>query len=377
MHDKVVKVLHMTKLGAGGISTLTININKCLNLEKVRFDYLVFENEKTFYEDVVEKLNAKKRVVDVTKYSNKLLLYWKKYIGVKSLLKRYPYDVVHVDASTPLDVVIGFAAKHTGVKTVILHSHISGDTKKSMFRTFYMNFCRFLMKYTFTHYFAISDSSAKFMFPRSIYRKRDFKIYKNGIIADNYKIDLEKREQLRNKLGVTNKFVLGHIGRFSPEKNHVFILEVFKEILKVRKDSVLLLIGTGVLKDQIETESKRMGIDRYVIFYGTSHDVPGLLNVMDSFIFPSQFEGLGISAIEAQCSGLHTFCSEGIPNETNISDRFHQIAGYNPCKWAKRILNEDYTSERMDKIDDVKKAGFDILTVAKELENFYIQISDI
>lgn len=373
MHDRIVKVLHMTKLGAGGISTLTVNINKCIDLNKVRFDYLVFENEKTFYEDIVKKYKAEKKVVNIKKYNkNKLFLYWKKYVGVKKLLREYHYDIVHVDASTPLDVVVGLAAKHSGIKTIILHSHIAGDTKKSALRLIYMNLCKLLMKFTFTHYFAISDLSAKFMFPKSIYDNKNYVIYKNGIIAENYVPDLKKRYLLRNKLKIDGKFVIGHIGRFSLEKNHEFIVAIFCEVLKKKEDAILLLIGEGSLKSIIEEKCKKLNISDKVIFYGTTHEIPVLLSAMDAFIFPSKFEGLGIAAIEAQCSGLNTFCSDRIPEEANVTKMFHRIKGFDSKKWAFEILNVDYKTKRIDYVLDVQKAGFDIKMVAKKLEEFYI-----
>lgn len=373
MHDGVIKVLHMTKLGAGGISTLTVNINRCLDLEKVRFDYLVFENEQTFYENEVKKYKAEKRVVDIKKYEkNKFLLYWKKYVGVRALLKQYRYDIVHVDASTPLDVVVGLAAKHEGIRTIILHSHISGDTKHSRFRSFYMNFCKVLMKFTFTDYFAISDSSARFMFPKSIYEHKQYKIWSNGIIADNYIIDLEKRNIIRKKLGISDEFVVGHIGRFSSEKNHEFLVNLFAEFLKKHNNSILLLVGAGPLKGSVEKQCKTLDIEDKVIFYGTTHEIPDVLNAMDTFVFPSKFEGLGIAAIEAQCTGLITFCSDGIPEETNVTDLFRRINGYDVQTWIRKIEKENFEAKRVNKISDVKRAGFDIDTVAREMEEFYI-----
>lgn len=370
----MVKVLHMTKLGAGGISTLTININKCIDLQKVKFDYLVFENEKTFYEDMVKELGGEKRIVDVQKYSNnKFLLYWKKYKGVKRLLHSYYYDVVHVDASTPLDVVIGLAAKHSGVKTIVLHSHIAGDTKKSRVRTIYMNICRSLMKSSFTHYFAISDSSAKFMFPKTVYSNKNYSIYRNGIIADKYIPDSMKRDEIRRKLGIEDKFVVGHIGRFSNEKNHEFLMNVFAEIAKQNSRAVLLLIGTGPLVDTIKEKCKKLKIYEKVIFYGTTYEVPSLLDAMDVFVFPSKFEGLGIAAIESQCSGLPTFVSEGVPNEADISDLFIRINGFYPDEWAKKIIEYDYEQKRKGRVIEVKNAGFDIKMVAEKLEAFYVQ----
>lgn len=369
----MIKVLHMTKLGAGGISTLTVNLNSLIDLTKVHFDYLVFEDENTFYEDKVKILEAEKRIVDVTKYRDKkLLLYWKKYSMTKKLLKRINYNVMHVDASTPMDVVIGVAAKHAGVKRIVLHSHIAGDNKHSVARTVYMNVCRFVMKFVFTDYIAISQNSAKFMFPKNISRKGQYTIIRNGIIAEKYKFEISMRERKRTELGIKdNEFLLGHIGRFSPEKNHSFILDTFSVFHLEHQNSKLLLIGDGPLRAEIEGFIKELGITDSVILYGTSPEVPQLLQAMDAFIFPSKHEGLGISAIEAQCSGLPTYCSEGIPEETRVTELFHRIRGFDPSIWAKQIKC-NIEKDRQDRISKIKNAGFNLSATAEELQNFYI-----
>lgn len=187
--SKVVKVLHMAPLGSGGISKLTVTINGLIDLKKVKFDYLVFKDEKTFYEDIVYKYAAEKKLVDVSKYKNKLLLYWKKYQLTYKMLLKNKYDVVHVDASTPMDVVIGMAAKKAGVNYVIIHSHIAGDNKHSWFRSFYFDVCRRKMIGVFDDYIAISDSAAEFMFPTSIVKEKKYRIVSNGIVADEYHYD--------------------------------------------------------------------------------------------------------------------------------------------------------------------------------------------
>lgn len=365
----------MTKLGAGGISTLTVNINELIDLNKIKFDYLVFEDEHTFYEDRVKQYGAEKKAVDVTEYiDRKLLLYWKKYQLTKKMLKKENYDVMHIDASTPMDVVIGLAAKHAGVKVRILHSHIAGDNKKSVFRSFYLNCCRLLMLSTITDYFAISNVSAAFMFPKKIARNHDFTIIKNGIIADRYVFDEKKRICVRSKLGIEKQFVFGHIGRFSEEKNHIFLIDVYAQICRKRSDTVLLLIGDGILKDKIIQECHKKGIANKVIFYGTTTDVPDILCGMDSFIFPSRYEGLGIAAVEAQCSGLPTFCSQGVPEEAKVSELFHTIEGYDPIVWADKILKKCTIKNRHDHIALVKEKGYDIALVAKELQDFYLGV---
>ena len=372
MRQDLIRVLHMTKLGAGGISTLTVNINKLIDRSRFMFDYLVFENKKTFYEDTVYEFGGKKVVVDVEKYEDKkLVLYWKKYQLTKEMLRREHYDIVHVDGSTPMDVVIGLAAKHAGVKTRIIHSHIAGDNKHSLARTVYLSICRRWMKRTFTDYIAISEAAAKFMFPKSIYKKGKYLIVNNGIVADNYSFDENSRTEVRECLGIDKGcFVVGHIGRFSKEKNHDFLIDVFIEISKRNSNSKLLLVGEGDLVDQIKKKVNNLGLNEKVIFYGTTKEIPKLLCAMDCFVLPSTFEGLGIVAIEAQCSGLPTFCSEGIPDSAGITKCFISVKGNDSKEWADKIVNYPIR-DRSDNISQVKAAGYDLAQSVQYLQKYY------
>ena len=370
--SKVVKVLHMAPLGSGGISKLTVTINGLIDLKKVKFDYLVFKDEKTFYEDIVYKYAAEKKLVDVSKYKNKLLLYWKKYQLTYKMLLKNKYDVVHVDASTPMDVVIGMAAKKAGVNYVIIHSHIAGDNKHSRFRSFYFDVCRRKMIGVFDDYIAISDSAAEFMFPTSIVKEKKYRIVSNGIVADEYHYDETVRQEWRKRLNVENNFLVGHVGRFSKEKNHKFIIEVFGKLIQIVPSAKLLLIGEGGLKPEIEKLVAEKGLSDKVIFYGISHEIPKLMLAMDAFIFPSHYEGLGIAAVEAQCSGLPLFCSKGIPEETCLTPVFNYVDGADPKNWARAIASSQ-GAERKDYVDEVKNAGFDIIHIAKEMEEYYIE----
>lgn len=370
--SKVVKVLHMAPLGAGGISKLTVTINGLIDLKRVKFDYLVFKDEKTFYEDIVYQYGAEKKLVDVSKYKNKLLLYWKKYQLTYKMLLNNDYDVVHVDASTPMDVVIGMAAKKAHVKLVVIHSHIAGDNKHSKLRDFYLEICRRKMIDVFDDYIAISDSAARFMFPDKIVKQKKYSLVANGIVADEYRYDESERDEQRKQLHVENNFLVGHVGRFSPEKNHKFIIEVFSKLLSIVPTAKLLLIGAGELNAEIEKMVTEMGLNDKVIFYGISHEVPKLMLAMDAFIFPSHYEGLGIAAVEAQCSGLPVFCSKGIPEATKLTPVFKYVDSANPDKWAQAIM-ESRGTIRKDYIDEVKSAGFDIIHVAKEMEEYYIE----
>ena len=373
--NRPIKVLHMTMLGAGGISTLIVNINRCLDLNRVKFDYLVFRDRKEFYEDDVVALNAEKKIADVENIKNKLLLYYQKYKKTKSILENGYYDVMHVDASTPLDVVIAAAAKKAGVKCVIFHSHNAGVDSKNIFKKFYNNICKAVMPYFVTDYFSTSDVAAEFMFNKKVARSHSYKIIKNGIYADNYCYSEEKRKEFRNTIGVQDEFVIGHIGRFSTQKNHAFIIQMFKELVAIENKARLILVGDGPLRQEIEQQVVEYGLREKVIFYGLTKDVTSVLCGFDAFVFPSLWEGLGIVGIESQCSGLPTYCSRCVPYEANVSDLFIKMNTDKPKDWAVKIIQDrvNYQTGRQSRINEIIQAGFDIRPSAEMLQDYYIE----
>ena len=370
---ETVKVIHMAHLGSGGISNLTVTINELIS-ENIKFDYLVFRNKKEFLEDKAVSLGGKKQVIDVENIKNDFLKFFIKMRAMVALFKREGYDVVHVDASTPYDVMVAVAAKIAGIPTIVMHSHNDDFHGKKPLRDALIPFYKVLMKAVVTDYFTISEKSAKFMFPKSIYEEKKYTLVKNGIDVEKYTFNENIRSKIREELGVQDKVVVGHVGRFVYQKNHDFILEAFAEFHKRCANSVLLLIGEGVLLSKMQEKAKNIGIADAVIFYGVTYDIPGMLQAMDMFIFPSRFEGLGIVAIESQAAGLPTLCADTIVDEVNITSKFVRVHGWNPSDWADKmnalLLDRD---NRTDCKEEVIKAGYDIRTTVKQLEIFYTE----
>ena len=173
---------------------------------------------------------------------------------------------------------------------------------------------------------------------------------------------------------VDNKFVIGNIGRFSIQKNHEFLLDIFNEVLKKNPNAVLLLIGDGPLENKIKEKTKNLGIEKSVIFYGTTSSTNKLYQAMDCFVLSSLFEGLPIVLVEAQAAGLKTLCSDAITQEAKITG----LLDYLPLsgtqeKWAEKILSYNDRYERKDLFKEVKNAGYDIKQSAKRLEEIYVR----
>ncbi len=376
MVNKPIHVAHMIPMGAGGISTLTVSMYDLMNHDNVKYSYLMFRDAEEFYEEKVKEAGCKKIIVDTECLGAFKKFYTKLFVVGKSL-KKNNVDIMHVDASSPYDVIIAISAKIGGVKTVIMHSHNDNFEKDAnKIRNFLMPVFKLLIPFFTDYYIACSSTAAEFMFPQRVLKKETILILKNGIMAEKYIFDENIRNDVRNKYNISDKFVVGHVGRFVEQKNHDFLIDIFNSVVKMEPNSVLMLIGTGDYEERIKKKVDDLKLGDKVIFVGTSHEVNKLMNAMDVFVFPSLFEGLGMVAVEAQASGLPTICANTIPLEAKVSDLFEQIdLNASPQIWAEKILAKKNTSkERHNMYDFVSKAGYDVKESAKILEKQYIKI---
>ena len=221
------------------------------------------------------------------------------------------------------------------------------------------------------NYFACSDSAGRYFF-----KGRKYMVVKNAIMTEKFAYSEEVRKKIRSGLNLEGKFVIGHAARFAEHKNHTFLIDVFAEILKIRPESQLLLIGDGELKKSIQNKVNALGIGEYVKFMGVRPDVNELYQAMDAFVFPSIFEGLGIVNIEAQAAGVLTFCSDAVPKEANISPVFYSIPlTKSASEWAKIIVKnyDDTVYKREDMSQYVIDAGYDIRDLSTKLQQFYLE----
>lgn len=179
---------------------------------------------------------------------------------------------------------------------------------------------------------------------------------------------------MRDELKISKSdFVIGHVGRFAPPKNHPFLIDVFKSVHDKNRNSKLLLVGTGNGQSNIREKVDNLGLSDSVIFLGNRGDVNRILQAMDVFLFPSLYEGLGIAALEAQASGLPCIISDGVPSECKVTDLAESLDLNLPIdKWANAVL-EKQSAIRKNTYQEIKNAGYDIEQNAKQLENFYIK----
>ena len=371
MHNKAVRILQIGMSdNLGGIETYLIQQFRALNKDKIIYDFtdITQTGQICFAEEI-------KKYAKIYKFcsrrKNPLLHYWQWIRFLQQNKNRYTAIVLNADSLYyvfPLLVGKLFNIPHR-----IIHSHNSGfQIKPGFFRKLLINFNKCIVTFCATDYWACSEKAAEWMFGTG----KRFNIAHNAINSKRYRFNESKRKQIRDAMQLENKFVIGHVGRFSYQKNHKFLIDIFYELQKIEPLSVLMLIG-GNLNDEFLVKAKKqvknLNIENKVLFLGICNNVDDLMQAMDCFILPSHFEGLPLVAIEAQCAGLKSYLSDVITDEVKITDLVDFISLKEAPKfWAKQILsNKNYI--RKDMTDEIKKAGYDIKTEIKKIEKFYLE----
>lgn len=372
--NRAVHVLQMAPLGAGGITSLVLNIASHLDREKVVFDYLTFYDRKEFNEDKALSYGGKKIVVPLDKYNNRIIRAIHKFFGTIKVISENRIEIVHINASFPYDIVVGISAKLGGANKVIFHSHNSSMKTDKSIRGRIMPICKKIIPYISDCNLACSELAAKFMFSDRILKSDNFTIIKNGIDVDKYIFSPERRILWRTKLGINNRFVVGHIGRFTQQKNHKKVIDIFEKIYEKDKSALLLLIGVGELFDDIRELVTQKHLDQCVIFYGATSNVPELLQAMDCFVFPSLYEGLPVVGVEVQASGLPIVMSDTITKEVGITNLATYVSlEESDDMWANIVLKKGFENKRKNMSQEIIAAGFDIKEVADQLTTLYLR----
>lgn len=352
MHDKI-----------GGVETFLMNYYKNIDKEKVQFDFINQYKKLCFSEDI-EKMGGK--IYNIT---NVKMNPFKYYYELKNVIKNNEYNIVHINMLSAANILPVIAASKCKVKNIIVHSHCNGITKGILRRVLNTVNKRIIIKNA-NNFFACSEEAGRWMF-----KNTKFEIIKNGIDVNKFLFNKKIRENIRQKLNIENKIVFGHIGRFDEEKNHELLIEIFSEIHKKNNKAILLLVGDGVLKESIQKLVIKKQLEKYVIMVGVQNNPQDYYCAFDEFIFPSKFEGLGLVAIEAQISGLNCLVSKNVPKEIDITNnvKFFDLNenASNIADYALGMLN----SNNRSKINIHE--NYDIVSLAKNLENKYIKMSKI
>ncbi len=356
-----IRVLQVIgSMNRGGSENFIMNIYRNIDRSKVQFDFLVCTKEKAAFDDEIVSLGGK-IFREISYLNSKNILIYQSLCD--NFFEKHHYKIVHCHMGSVAQFVLR-AAKKNGAVTVS-HSHSAGSSLRD--RILYIP----ISKHS-DYLMACSEEAAVTRFGKE--NINNYKLVNNCLDVKKFSFDINKRNEIRKQLNIQNQFVIGHIGNFLYPKNHSFLIDVFSEILKIKPDSYLLLAGGGELENDIKEKCAVLNISDRVIFLGVINNTNDYLNAFDVFVFPSHFEGLPLSVVEAQTNGVKCLLSDNISKQTAVTDlvEFYSLDN-SAADWAKKILSyKNY--EHKDTSSQIKNAGYDASRQAKELEEFYLSL---
>ncbi|WP_027375718.1 glycosyltransferase family 1 protein [Kaistella palustris] len=359
-----VRILQVvTTMNLGGLENFLMNLYRNIDRSKIQFDFLVHRDAPGTFDDEIRSLGG--RIYNVGPINPKTLLSYR--IKLRKFFEQHSeFSIVHSHLNT-LSVFVLFEAKKRGISGRIAHSHASTASRKY---GFYRSVLIGLVTKYSSHNIACSADAGKWLFGDDT-----FTIIKNSIDCEKFAFNVETRQSLRKNLQISDDTVVfGNVASFSPVKNHSFLLEIFSIYHKTNPNSYLILMGDGILRDEIKLKINELDISENIILLGAIQNTYDYLNVIDMYIFPSLSEGFGLALLEAQCNGIPIIMSDTMPEDINITDLGRRVSlNDHPEKWSEEIFRIlDLPSvPRISYKDVVIAAGFDVENNVQILSGFY------
>lgn len=355
------RVLHiqMTK-SMGGIATVQKNLHTYIDREKYSFDFVTTYSDSALI-PYAESLGARVFVLPPQKT---VILYC---IALYKLLKKENYDIIHIHKNSTANPMACIVAKLAGAKKIIMHSHNTGaisgkyaDISHYIFRP--------LIRRIADKKVACSHEAGEWMFKND----SDVNVIYNGIDIEKYSFNPQIREDVREKISLSDKFVIGHVGNFILQKNHRFMIDVLERLIRIRPETVLLFIGRGPLMEDIKQYAESKNVSEHVRFMGTRDDVAQLYQAMDVFLFPSSYEGFGIAAVEAQSAGVPCVFSDVIIKDIIVIEKAVSLSLKTSVdEWAKTIIEISKEPQREENSIKMINSKFSAKQMAREMEKIY------
>lgn len=355
-----VLVVNTVRFRMNGITSVIMNYYRKMDKTDMNIDFVVINKISSNYRQELESNHSK--IHYLPRKKNPLTYALKLY----KIIKSNNYDIIHIhgnSAMMSIETLVAFIAK---VPVRIIHSHNTTCNHKRLHKILYP-----ILKRTYTHGFACGEDAGKWIF-----RNDPFELIKNGIDLNEFTYNEEIRKKYREKIGASNKKVIGHIGNFVYQKNHTFLIDVFNELLKVNSNYLLLLISDGQLLDEIKKKVAKLGIDEHVIFLGKTTEINCYLQAMDIFVLPSHYEGLPVVLIEAQAMGLPCLVSDKVSIESRLTNLVKFIPIDNKKLWVDTILNQRLGNRELD-VDEYHKgiedSGYNVSKNADKMKRLYAE----
>lgn len=360
------KVLYiLSNEPTGGVGTVVLNYQSHFS-NNLQIDYLIYTDERnTAFQNKIKAMNSKIYYLPEFKLKNLGQLFNRTDLFFKQYSKEYP--VIHLHFAGIATFVFYFAKKY-GIKNRIVHSH---NTKLSdhFIKNVRNRILCLGMKYYSTAFFACSKNAARYLYGEKFCSKNDIFIMNNAVNTELYSFNQQNREKIRDRYHLTDEKVLVHVGRFELQKNHEFMVDLMERLSD--KKIKMFFIGDGPLKSEIQKKVEDKKLSNSIIFTGVVQNVMEYLSAADIFILPSFYEGLPLTAVEAQASGLYCLLSDTITSECSVGGRVEYLDIQSKEKWIKLIT--EYNEKREN-----GKLGLDynIINKAKQVEKIYFDLTD-
>lgn len=371
-----IRILNIVgEMSPGGIETLIMNIYRNIDRTRVQFDFLMHSPDGVgSFVPEIERLGG--RVFRAPIIKTPTHTYYGKIFEYIAFLKKFfkehcEYRIIHGHMTNTAAVYMPIAKKYGSVTCAIAHSHLT--QARPGLSGIVTDILHKPIPKLATDFFACSEMAAHWIFPDEAINEGQVKVIKNGVDPKRFQYDALEAKKMKTELGLENSFVIGNVARFKTEKNHTFMIDIMSELVRIREDVVLVLVGDGELRNETEDKVHALGLDNYVKFMGIRSDIPQLMETMDLFLLPSLYEGLPVVGIEAQAAGLPVVTSTGVTKETDITGNVTFLDLSAGAKtWAEKI-NEVYSSfKRTDMLTYIRENGYDITETAKWLQEFYL-----
>ena len=348
----------LSNMNSGGAETFLMKVYRNLDRSKYQMDFCLNVESECFYNEEIRNLGGK--IFYVPPKSKNIHKFAKE---LKQLVRREGYDFVLRITSNAAGFLDLKLAKQAGAKVCIARSSNSSDGTSAVVKAIHR-----LSQLIFSRYvdvkLAPSMLAAEYTFGKKSVKNGEVSLLNNAVDLDIFKFYPEERDNIREELGIHNKLVVGHVGRFSEQKNHLFLIDIFSEIKKQNENVVLLLVGgNGDQEEQVRKKISDFALDDSVIFTGIRSDIPQLMSAMDVFILPSFYEGMPNVVIEAQSTGLPCIISDTITQEAQLTELVEFLSLKDNTKvWAKNALEMANRPRMITKQIFVDK-GYDIQSV--------------
>lgn len=364
---QLIRVLHVLGgMNRGGAETMVMNLYRNIDHTKIQFDFVVHTKDKCDYNDEIKSLGG--RIYSIPPYTGNNHLHYKEAWN-KFFKEHSEYRIIHGHVRSTAAIYLKIARKYNLITIAHSHNTSSGEG----FTAIVKNILQYKIKYTADYFFACSEVAGKWLFGKKACNRENYFIINNAIETKDFIYNDNKRLDNRKKMRINDKFVIGHVGRFHIQKNHEFLIDVFKLIHDKNSNAVLILVGDGKNRQSIEKKVNYLRLNDSVIFTGVRPDIPALLQTMDVFVFPSLHEGLPVTLVEAQASGLPCIISDRITDEVKVTDLVKCLSLSKSAEyWSEEVLKYSQNFERTNTYTEIVESGYDIEAVSKWYMEFCI-----